>query len=223
MGVLDHAVKRKERTVVGHNRIIITDDKETSAWCRVARLGRWVYDLLTLSFFLKPEVVRPNGPEAVAQSLLNGSVSLLAYVIIVKPQGYVHLSIGLVSVIARNPPADQTHKVRSYHRTPMVEAALEESWFQKKVEAQPSLSSLVHNQCAPAAVKEGVQLDLSGCVVAGGHCLEYGKPERPVHYSVLVTVVLFVSDHDDESLLEKVTECVTGTVVVYRDLACLRL
>jgi len=206
MGVLDHAVKRKERTVVGHNRIIITDDKETSAWCRVARLGRWVYDLLTLSFFLKPEVVRPNGPEAVAQSLLNG-----------------YLSISLVSVIARHPPADQTHKVRSYHRTPMVEAALEESWFQKKVEAQPSLSSLVHNQCAPAAVKEGVQLDLSGCVVAGGHCLEYGKPERPVHYSVLVTVVLFVSDHDDESLLEKVTECVTGTVIVYRDLACLRL
>jgi len=206
MGVLDHAVKRKERTVVGHNRIIITDDKETSAWCRVARLGRWVYDLLTLSFFLKPEVVRPNGPEAVAQSLLNG-----------------YLSISLVSVIARNPPADQTHKVRSYHRTPMVEAALEESWFQKKVEAQPSLSSLVHNQCAPAAVKEGVQLDLSGCVVAGGHCLEYGKPERPVHYSVLVTVVLFVSDHDDESLLEEVTECVTGTVVVYRDLPCLRL
>jgi len=206
MGVLDHAVKRKERTVVGHNRIIITDDKKTSAWCRIARLGRWVYDLLTLSFFLKPEVVRPNGPEAVAQSLLNG-----------------YLSISLVSVIARNSPADQTHKVRSYHRTPMVEAALEESWFQKKVEAQPSLSSLVHNQCAPAAVKEGVQLDLSGCVVAGGHCLEYGKPEWPVHYSVLVTVVLFVSDHDDESLLEKVAECVTGTVVVYRDLACLRL
>ena len=129
MGVLDHAIKRKERTVVGHNRIIITDDKETSTWCRVARLRRWVHDLLTLSFFLKPEVVRPNGPKAVAQSLLNGSVSSLAYVIIIKFQRYVHFSIGLVSVIARNPPADQTHKVRSHHGTPMVEAALEESWF----------------------------------------------------------------------------------------------
>ena len=73
MGVLDDAVERKERAVVGHNRIIITYDKETSAWRRVACLCRRVYDLFTFSFFLKPEVMRPDGPEAVTQSPFDGS------------------------------------------------------------------------------------------------------------------------------------------------------
>jgi hypothetical protein len=105
----------------------------------------------------------------------------------------------------------------------MVESALEESWFEKEVKAQSSLSSLVHTQCAPAAVKECVQLNLGSGVMTGGHCLEDGKPEWPVHYRVLVAVVLFVADHDDESLLEKVTESVTGAVIVYRDFPRLRL
>ena len=63
--VLYDAVKRKEWAVVGHNRIIITYNEKTSAGRRITRLGRRVYDLFTLSFFLKPEVVRPDGPEAV--------------------------------------------------------------------------------------------------------------------------------------------------------------
>jgi hypothetical protein len=104
--VLDNAVKRKERAIVGHNRIIITYDEETSAWCRVACLRRWVYNLFTLSFFLKPKVVRPDGPEAVTQSFFDSSGSMLACIAIVKHQGYVHFNIRLVAIVARNSPTD---------------------------------------------------------------------------------------------------------------------
>jgi hypothetical protein len=73
--VLDDAVERKERAIVGGDRIIITYDEKTSTWRRITRLCRRPPALLALSLVLEPEVMGPDGPKPVTQGLLDLSVT----------------------------------------------------------------------------------------------------------------------------------------------------
>jgi hypothetical protein len=75
--VLDDAVERKERTIVGDDRVVITNDEKTSTWRRVTCLRRQVFVFLwvALSLVLQPEVVRPDRSKTVTQSLFDLSVS----------------------------------------------------------------------------------------------------------------------------------------------------